>query len=109
MRTIVAAGGAAVLAHPRSLKLGSKRAYRQVFRELKEAGLAGIEVHHPSHDATQRRIYEELAVELDLVVSAGSDYHGSAKPYLELGTGDGTIEVHYATWEALRARRVHAA
>ena len=106
---IVAAGGVAVLAHPRSLRMGSRRAYRQVFLDLKAAGLAGIEVHHPSQDSNMRRMFESLAVELDLVVSAGSDFHGSTKPHLELGTGDGTIEVTYATWKALHARRREAA
>ena len=106
---IVAAGGVAVLAHPRSLRMGSRRAYRQVFLDLKAAGLAGIEVHHPSQDGNMRRMFESLAVELDLVVSAGSDFHGSTKPHLELGSGDGTIEVTYATWKALHARRREAA
>ena len=107
--TVVAAGGVAVLAHPRSLGVRNRRAYRQVFAGLKEEGLAGIEVHHPSHGVEQRRMFQELADELDLVASGGSDFHGANKPYLELGTGDGSIEVDYAVWDALRARRSGAA
>lgn len=106
---IVAAGGVAVLAHPRSLRMGHRSAYRQVFERLAAAGLGGIEVHHPSADTSQRRMFAQLARDLDLVESAGSDFHGANKPYLELGTGDGTIQVDYAVWEQLSARRREAA
>jgi len=107
--TVVAAGGVAVLAHPRSLGLRQRRAYRKVFAALREVGLAGIEVQHPSHAVEHRRMFQELADELDLVASGGSDFHGANKPYLELGTGDGTIAVEYPVWDALRGRRLGAA
>ena len=101
----VGAGGVAAIAHPRQIKLGSRARQRRVFARWREAGLAGIEVHHPSHDATHRQWFAELADELDLVPTGGSDYHGLHKPYLRLGEGDGSIDVRYATWERLRARR----
>ena len=37
--------------------------------------------------------------------TGGSDFHGANKPHVELGVGDGTIEVHYETWERLLERR----
>jgi predicted metal-dependent phosphoesterase TrpH len=99
------AGGVTVLAHPRSLKMVNRRGYEMVLRDLKEAGLAGIEVHHPSHDEVRRTLFAGLAGALDLVPSGGSDFHGANKPYIELGVGDGTIDVHYDTWERLLERR----
>ncbi len=99
----VAAGGVAVLAHPRSLKMGSRRGYQQVFEALAAVGLGGIEAHHPSHDRNHRRMFANLATELGLVVTAGSDFHGANKPHLELGEGDGTIEVTYDIWTQLLA------
>ena len=105
---IIAAGGVAVLAHPRSLGLRHRRSYRQLFAGLKQEGLAGIEVHHPSHGIEQRQMFQALADELELVATGGSDFHGANKPYLELGTGDGTIEVDRAVWDALSARRIGA-
>ncbi len=107
--TVTAAGGVTVLAHPRSLKMGQRRGYRQVFERLAAAGLSGIEVGHPSHDANHRRMFADLAGALGLVCSAGSDFHGANKPHLELGCGDGTIQVTEATWDALAARRPGAA
>lgn len=99
------AGGAAVIAHPRSLKLGSREAYERVFRGYKEAGLAGIEVNHPSQDVNLRRRFSDLASLLDLIPTGGSDFHGANKPHIELGKGDGTIEVGYEIWERLRDAR----
>ena len=104
IRCIVAAGGAAVVAHPRQMRLGSVGRYRRVFTKWRGAGLAGIEVQHVSHDTTHRNRYALLAKELDLVPTGGSDYHGAAKPWLRLGVGDGTIEVRRGTWDALCAR-----
>ena len=98
------AGGVAVIAHPRQMKLGSMGAYRRHFRRWKDAGLDGIEVNHPSHDENHRTQFAALAEELDLVGTSGSDFHGSNKPHIKLGEGDGTIRVEYDTWHRLAAR-----
>jgi hypothetical protein len=99
------AGGLCVLAHPRSLRLSSRAAFADVFRRFRDAGLVGVEVDHPSHDVNRRTMFGELADSLDLVRSGGSDFHGAMKPHIELGSGDGTIEVGYETLERLRAKR----
>lgn len=104
VEAVADSGGIAVLAHPRSLRLGTKEAMRSILGELADAGMVGIEVHHPSQDPQQRAMFRELAEELDLVVSGGSDFHGSAKPRIQIGSGDGTIDVRYDTWERLRER-----
>ncbi len=105
IRAAAGAGGISVIAHPRQLRLGSKGAYRRLFRRLKDVGLCGIEVDHPSHKPEHRTMFQALADELDLVASGGSDFHGTAKPHIRLGIGDGTIHVTYDTWTRLRARR----
>ena len=104
IRVTVAAGGAPVVAHPRQMRLGSVGRYRRVFTKWRDAGLAGIEVQHVSHDTTHRNRYTRLCDELELVPTGGSDFHGSAKPWIHLGTGDGTIDVHMDTWDALASR-----
>lgn len=105
IETIVGAGGLAVIAHPRQIRLGSQARHRRVFARWRGLGLAGIEVDHPSHDTTHRLLFRDLATALDLVPTGGSDFHGSHKPHLRLGEGDGTIDVRYSTWERLRERR----
>jgi 3',5'-nucleoside bisphosphate phosphatase len=75
---IRAAGGVAVLAHPRA------RGWMvpdDVIAGLAEAGLSGIEVWHPDHDVNQRRLLEGLAARLGLVASGGSDDHGELTGY----------------------------
>lgn len=101
IRAVKAAGGFTVLAHPRSLKLGGRDRYRPVLRRFREAGMTGLEVDHPSQNPQQRRMFQELADEIGLIASGGSDFHGDAKPHIQLGKGNGTIDVLHATWERL--------
>ncbi len=65
------AGAVTVLAHP-----GHLYSFLDL-RELVSAGLQGIEVVHPSHDQTLRAKYIEYARLCGLVVSGGSDFHGT--------------------------------
>lgn len=98
---LVGAGGVAVLAHPglfgsRSGEVMSVTA----IEAMAAAGMVGIEADHPDHTDEQRRTYNDLARTLDLVVTAGSDYHGEAK------TQDlGAAVVTTAIVEELRSRR----
>jgi predicted metal-dependent phosphoesterase TrpH len=98
------AGGVSVLAHPRQLKVGDAAAVEALLRDLASKGLGGVEVDHPSQNGEERALFRRLAEALGLVASGGSDFHGDAKPDIRLGVGNGTIDVPYATWEALRAR-----
>jgi predicted metal-dependent phosphoesterase TrpH len=101
---VAAAGGATSVAHPRSLRLTGETAYGELFDRLAAAGLSGIEVFHPSHSPVEREVFHRLATERGLVPTAGSDFHGAAKPDIRLGVGDGTIDARLETWERLRAR-----
>lgn len=65
-------GGVAVLAHPGITGQDS------LIPRLAEAGLCGLEVDHPAHDAAQSTRYRALCEELGLIATGGSDYHGSA-------------------------------
>ena len=75
---LVAAGGVAVLAHPGLYgdRSGATGLPVEVVARMRASGLAGIEAHHPDHTEEQRRHFEVVAAELDLVVTAGSDHHG---------------------------------
>ena len=70
-----------------------------VVEAMAAAGMAGIEADHPDHTDAQRSRYRDLATALDLVVTAGSDYHGEAKSQ---DLGDATSD--RAAVDALRAR-----
>jgi predicted metal-dependent phosphoesterase TrpH len=65
------AGGTATLAHP-----GVSRIDERALQALRAAGVEGLEVHHADHDPGTRERYLRLADALDMVPTAGSDYHG---------------------------------
>ena len=60
-----------------------------------EAGLAGMEVYHPAHDAERAQKAMELVELHHLLPSGGSDFHGSRKPGIHLGTGEGNLQIPY--------------
>jgi predicted metal-dependent phosphoesterase TrpH len=73
---IRAAGGVAVLAHPRAGR-DSWMVPDDMIARLAGAGLAGVEVWHPDQDSPERARLLGLAGELGLVPSGGSDDHGT--------------------------------
>jgi predicted metal-dependent phosphoesterase TrpH len=97
-------GGVAVLAHPLSLGLAPHKLERRV-RELADAGLAGIEAIYARYTPEQRSLLRRMAAAADLVATGGSDYHGTFKPGLAVGTGQGDLDVPDDVLEQLAARR----
>jgi predicted metal-dependent phosphoesterase TrpH len=79
------AGGIASLAHPIRVK-GDVAA---LLPELCGAGLNAIEVYHSDHSPEDTRSYLKLAQHYGMLATGGSDFHGSVKPGVELGTGRG--------------------
>lgn len=98
------AGGVAVLAHPYQLKLPSYEAVSELVSELAALGLDGIEANYSRHSPAERSAYSEIAMRHHLLVTGGSDYHGSYKPDIDIVTGLGDLEVPYELLEALKAR-----
>ncbi len=78
VRLIRAAGGVPVFAHPGADGRG-RIVPDEVFDELADAGLAGLEVDHRDHDEAQRARLRAIAGRLDLLVTGSSDYHGTGK------------------------------
>ncbi len=80
------AGGKAVLAHPLTLLLSWTQLSRQL-RRWKDAGLDGVEAYHANSPLASARRIAELARELDLIVTAGSDFHGPHRTDRQIGRG----------------------
>jgi predicted metal-dependent phosphoesterase TrpH len=74
-----AAGGVAVLAHPRAGR--DTWVSDEQITGLAAAGLAGLEVFHPDQSAAERARLLALTHDLDLVATGGSDDHGSLTDY----------------------------
>jgi hypothetical protein len=101
IKRIESAGGIAVLAHPGLLELDSDRHLEDILTELKQMGLAGIEVYYPEHSECQTRRFMQLAQHFELLMTGGSDYHGAIHPPIQMGSGRGDLAVPYALYEKL--------
>lgn len=64
------AGGVVSLAHPGLTKMD------RIIPRLAQAGLASLEARHSEHDQETEDRYRDLAAQLGLAVSGGSDFHG---------------------------------
>jgi predicted metal-dependent phosphoesterase TrpH len=98
------AGGVAVLAHPYQLKLASLEETNRVIAWLAEIGLDGIEAIYSRHSPEDREMYSEIARRHRLLVTGGSDYHGTYKPDLSVVRGKGDLAVPYALLDEVKAR-----
>jgi len=84
---ILKSNGIPVLAHPKTLLLDDKELLL-LLKDMISCGLIGIEAYHSTHTSEEVRKYIEIANELGLAISGGSDYHGIiTKPDIELGYG----------------------
>jgi hypothetical protein len=93
-----------LLAHPYSLELTAPDLEAEL-RRLKGLGLDGLEAYYPEHSSDQTALYLELCSRLNLLVSGGTDFHGSVKPDIELGRGRGGLHLPYGLVEELKRSR----
>jgi predicted metal-dependent phosphoesterase TrpH len=97
---IKTSGGIPILAHPMSLYTGWGR-LPGLIKGLKDQGLEGLEAWHPTAKPRSCKRLEELARSLDLYVTAGSDYHGEARPDHQLGHTAGNRIIEDAVLETI--------
>ena len=83
-------GGLAFLAHP-TLYHMSDRVLEGLIRELKDTGLSGIEAVYCTYTQGEEAQMRKFASKYNLLISGGSDFHGSIKPKLDLGVGYGKL------------------
>ena len=96
-------GGLAALAHPYMLGLAGAALTETVGR-YRDAGLDAIEALYTEHSQAQTLEYLALSRRFGLAVTGGSDFHGAAKPDVELGRGRGNLRVDISVLDVLRAR-----
>lgn len=98
---ITRSGGITVLAHPFFIGLAYGQ-LDQLVKELAGYGLKGIEAYYSWHTEEQTSSLLRIARKYGLLVTGGSDFHGSFKPDIEIGTGKGTLKVPYSLLAALK-------
>jgi hypothetical protein len=91
-----------ILAHPHTLNIDRAPEMADLLKRLRGAGLIGLEAQYSVYQQHERDGYGHLARRFGLVPSGGSDYHGSYKPGLALGSGYGDLVVPESTLEELR-------
>jgi hypothetical protein len=101
MEIINGAGGIPVLAHPALIQISNGRQFEELVAELKEMGLKGIEAYYPEHSKDHVSYYLKLARKHKLLVTGGTDFHGSLKPEINIGSGRGNFHVPYSLYEDL--------
>jgi len=93
------AGGLASLAHPGRTRIDAR------IPALAAAGLDCLEVYHSDHDEAAVGRYRRMALDLGLLMTGGSDFHGD--PSIDLEPGAATLPV--SEWSRLgEARHRHA-
>lgn len=68
----------------------------------KAHGLVGMETRYSLYDEETQKTAEMLAEKHGIKQSGGSDFHGSNKPDISLGTGKGNLEVPFEFYENLK-------
>jgi hypothetical protein len=105
VQVIGQAGGIAVVAHP--LQYGYEgQALEDFLQTAKALGCAALEAYYAEHSPAQQAFLLQKAQTLGLGVSGGSDYHGSRKPHIQMGSGiENSLSIPYAVLEALGTRK----
>ena len=75
IEAVAEAGGASSLAHP-----GPLYSMEEVEKYL-DYGLDGIECIHPGHSFEEQKKFIRLAQSRDLLITGGSDFHGTGREY----------------------------
>ena len=98
---IHAAGGIAVLAHPLLYHM-NQTTLQHLIDELKEVHLDGIEAIYSTYTTGEEQYVKRLAKENSLLISGGSDFHGTNKPTIQIGTGRGHLYIPYSVLETIK-------
>ena len=100
---IVQAKGMAIIAHPARYGFTPNEEFA-LFTEFKNYGGEGVEVITGSHTPAEYVVYADMAQELDLFASRGSDFHSPNESRIDLGTLPWLPGQLTPVWEALAHR-----
>lgn len=80
VQVIAQAGGVSIIAHPGAIGRNERLLSDEQIAQLARLGLDGLEVHHRDNNAEQQQRLTSIAHHLDLLITGGSDWHGTGKP-----------------------------
>ena len=97
------AGGIAILAHP-LLYHFDESPLDTCVANLKALGIDGLEAYYSRNKLFDTGHMKTLAKKYQLLLSGGSDFHGSYKPDIQIGRGTGNLIVPYDLLEPLKQK-----
>lgn len=100
---ITECGGLSFLAHPHLTKLSDER-LKEFLLELKGYGLCGLEGCYTDYTPEMQEKYQNLAEEMGLMISGGTDFHAKMKPHISIGTGLGNMKIPYSVLENMKKK-----
>lgn len=103
VRFLLRFGGVPILAHPLQYKM-SETELDALVASLTGLGLDGIEVYYSTHRQADTANLSRIAEKYGLLLSGGSDFHGTRKQNLDLGTGYGHLYVPDTILPPIRER-----
>ena len=62
----------------------------------------GIEAIYSTYTTGEEQYVKRLAKENGLLISGGSDFHGTNKPTIQIGTGRGHLYIPYSILETIK-------
>lgn len=106
VRLIAEAGGVSFLAH---LHLTRKPHGELVefVKRLKGAGLCGIEGYYTEYTPEMQEEFQNIARDLNMPISGGTDFHGAFKPHISIGRGLGNLSIPYSLLDTIKKYANH--
>jgi len=103
------AGGITSLAHfHKNIGLGSldnRQQQEQAIVELHRLGLDGMERFYPNYSTEDEEFAAQMIQKYDLLPTGGTDFHGTNRPGIEMGTGmNGNMAVPYDFFRGVKER-----
>ncbi len=93
--------GKAFLAHLNQTGKTDDELY-SLLKHLKNCGLDGIEGYYTEYTEEMNSKYRNMAEKTGLLLSGGSDFHGTNKDGYELGAGKGNLRIPYKLLVSMR-------
>lgn len=101
IRIIHESHGKAFLAHLNQTGKSDKELYK-LLTHLKKCGLDGIEGYYTEYTEEMNCRFRKMADDIGLLLSGGSDFHGTNKDGYEIGTGKGNLKIPYELLEKIK-------
>lgn len=102
VRIIREAGGVSFVAHLHLIRLSDNDLF-EYLKKLKKAGLGGIEGYYSEYTKEMHDKYCEMAKELSLGISGGTDFHANSKPHISIGRGFGELKISYDILDGIKS------